>query len=43
MFEERGMRLIDRLAGMAAECTVEKVLALPKNTLSSLSGLLYKE
>ena len=34
VFEERGMRLIDRLADMAAERAVEKVLALPKNTLS---------
>ena len=42
VFEERGMRLIDRLADMAAERAVERVLALPKNTLSSLSGL-YKE
>ena len=42
VFEDRGMRLIDRLADMAAERAVEKVLALPKNTLSSLSGL-YKE
>jgi hypothetical protein len=41
VFEDRGMRLIDRLADMAAERAVEKVLALPKNTLSSLSGL-YK-
>ena len=41
VFEERGMRLIDRLADMAAERAVEKMLALPKNTLSSLSGL-YK-
>ena len=39
VFEDRGMRLIDRLADMAAERAVEKVLALPKNTLSSLSGL----
>ena len=42
VFEDRGMRLIDRLADMAAERAVERVLALPKNTLSSLSGL-YKE
>jgi hypothetical protein len=41
VFEDRGMRLIDRLADMAAERAVERVLALPKNTLSSLSGL-YK-
>ena len=41
VFEDRGMRLIDRLADMAAERAVEKVLALPKYTLSSLSGL-YK-
>mgnify|MGYP000470930484 CR=1 FL=1 len=38
-FEERGMCLIDRLADMAAERAVDKVLALPKKTLSSLSGL----
>ena len=41
VFEERGMRLIDQLADMAAERAVEKMFALPKNTLSSLSGL-YK-
>ena len=41
VFEDRGMRLIDRLADMAAERAVKLVLALPKNTLSSLSGL-YK-
>ena len=41
VFEDRGMRLIDRLADMAAERAVERVLTLPKNTLSSLSGL-YK-